>query len=176
MHMAQQAEEEGLKEAPWTDVVRTAFDELRSFIQQEIRLASAEIGEKVKQAGMGAGMFGAAGFLGFLAAGALTAAMILGLSLLITPWLAALAVALLYGAIGSLLALAGKKKVQEATPFVPTQAVEAIQGTKDRVQQAWERGSKEGVTPSSTPAGPQRNGGSYSHLRRGGSQGSLPRY
>ena len=172
--MAQQGGAERVTEAPWTDVVRTALDELRSFIQQEIRLATAEIGGKVRQAGMGAGMVGAAGFLGFLAAGALTAAMILGLSLLITPWLAALAVALFYGVLGGLLALTGKKKVQEATPFVPARAVETMQGTKDRLQQAWERGNKEGATPS-TP-GAQRNGGSYGHLRRGGSHGSLPRY
>ena len=172
--MAQGAGAEDLKEAPWTDVIRTTLDELRSFIQQEIRLASAEIAEKVKQAGMGAGMFGAAGLLGFLAAGSLTAAMILGLSLVVAPWLAALTVAGLYGAIGGLLGLSGKKKVQQATPFVPTQAVEAMQGTKDRVQQAWERGSRHGAQ-SSLPTS-QRSGGSYGHVRRGGSYGSPPRY
>jgi hypothetical protein len=109
-----------LKDAAWSDVLRTMIDELKTFVRQEIRLASSELGDKMKQAGTGAGMFGAAGFMGFLAAGALTAAFILGLSVFVTPWLAALVVALVYGAIAGVLALNGKKKVQEANAIRPS--------------------------------------------------------
>jgi len=164
--MAESGGSGDLKEAPWAEVLQTAVDELRTFIQQEIRLASSEIGDKVKQAGMGAGMFGAAGFMGFLTAGVLTAAFVLGLSLLLAPWLAALVVALAYGAIAGVLALGGKKKVQEAAPFVPQQAMQSLQSTKDQVQQAWEQGSEQ----------TERTRSSSSYIRRGGGSGGPPRY
>jgi MFS family permease len=130
-----------LKEQSWGVVIKTLGDELRSFIQQEMQLVKVEVGAKVKQAGIGAGMFGAAGFMGFLAAGALTAALILGLALVVPPWAAALIVAAFYGLIAAVLALSGKKKVQAATPLAPEQAIRTAQATKERVQQAWERGA-----------------------------------
>jgi hypothetical protein len=155
-----------LKDAAWPDVLRTMIDELKIFVQQEIRLASSELGDKVKQAGTGAGMFGAAGFMGFLAAGALTAAFILGLAVFITPWLAALLVALVYGAIAGVLALSGKKKVQDATPLVPRQAIDSLESTKVEVQHAWQQGSEQG----------QRTPSSSSHMRRGGTSVGGTRY
>jgi hypothetical protein len=141
--MAQAPNSGDLREAPWTDVIATTVEELKSFIRGEIRLASTELGDKAKQAGMSAGMFGAAGFMGFLAAGALTAAFILALSLVVTPGLAALAVTVLYAAIAGVLAMTGKKKVQDSTPFVPEQAIDSLQDTKDQLQEAWQRGGSQ---------------------------------
>jgi hypothetical protein len=174
--MAQTAGSEDLKEAPWVDVIRTAVDDLRSFVQQEIRLVSSEVGDKVKQAGMGAGMFGAAGFMGFLAAGALTAALILGLSLVITPWLAALAVAVLYGAIAGVLAMTGKSKVAESTPLVPEHAIQSIQDTKDRMQQAWQQGGQQAADAGGSNEDTADRSGSYRHIRRGSATSGPPRY
>lgn len=53
-------------------------------------------------------MSGGAGVFGVYAFGALTAAIILALSLAITEWLAGLIVAVAYGAIAGVLALQGK--------------------------------------------------------------------
>lgn len=139
-----------LKEQSWGAVIKALGDELRSFIQQEMQLVKVELGAKVKQAGIGAGMFGAAGFMGFLAAGALTAALILGLALVVPGWAAALIVAGFYGLVAAVLALSGRKKVQAATPLAPEAAIRSAQATKERMQQAWERGA-------SAPA-PARNG------------------
>jgi MFS family permease len=137
-----------LKEQSWGAIIKTLGDELRSFIQQEMQLVKVELGAKVKQAGIGAGMFGAAGFMGFLAAGALTAALILGLALVVPGWAAALIVAGFYGLVAAVLALSGRKKVQSATPLAPEAAIRTAQATKDRMQQAWERGAT-----ASAPAG-----------------------
>ena len=64
--------------------------------------------------------------------------MILVLSLAMTAWLAALIVAVVYAAIAGVLALTGKKKVQEATPPVPEQTVDSVkedvQWTKQRAK------------------------------------------
>jgi hypothetical protein len=142
-----------LKEQPWVDVLKTLGEELRSFIQQEMQLVKSELGSKIKQAGMGAGMFGAAGFLGFLAVGALTAAAILALALVVPAWAAALIVGAFYGLTAALLALSGKKKVQAATPLTPEQAIRTVQAAREQVQQAWERGSHQVSEPRSEAGG-----------------------
>ena len=123
------------------DLIQSVSQETTTLIRQEIQLAKAELTEKGKQAGIGAGMFGGAAVMGLLTAGAFTALLIRAMSLLIAPWLAALVVTLVYGAIAGALALSGKKKVQQATPLVPEQAVDAAKSAKDRLQSAWKSGS-----------------------------------
>ena len=110
-----------------------------TLVRQELELAKLELTEKGKQAGIGAGMFGAAGAVGLYAAGALTACLVLLLATAVTGWLAALIIAAVYGAVAGGLALMGKAKVKQAVPPVPEQATESVkedvQWTKTRAQQ-----------------------------------------
>jgi uncharacterized membrane protein YqjE len=128
----------GLRDQPVADLIKQLTEQTKTLVRQEIELAKAELGEKGKKAGLGAGMFGAAGVLGFFAFAALTACVVLALATAAAPWIAALIVAVLYGAIAGGLAVNGKKKVQEATPPVPEQTVdtvkEDVQWTKERAQ------------------------------------------
>ncbi len=94
--------------------------------RQELQLAKAEMAEKGRRAGPGIGMMGAAGAVALLAAGALTASLILALDGIMPNWLAALLVALVYAALAGGLYYAGKERVQEAGPLVPEQTVETI--------------------------------------------------
>jgi MFS family permease len=123
---------------PVGDLVKDATEQAQTLVRQEIELAKAELGEKGKKAGMGAGMFGGAGLFGLFAFGALTAAAIGAVDLLVPFWAAALIVAALYGAIAGVLALTGKNKVQAATPPVPEETVENVKEdvawTKQRAQ------------------------------------------
>ena len=68
-----------------------------------------------------------------LALGALTACFILALDTGMKAWLAALIVAVVYGAIAAVLALTGKGKVQEAIPPAPEQTKDSV---KEDVQWA----------------------------------------
>jgi hypothetical protein len=94
--------------------------------RQELQLAKAEMAEKGRRAGPGFGMVGAAGLVGLLAAGALTAFFILALDGALPNWLAALIVALVYGAAAAALYYAGKERVQEAGSLVPEQTIETV--------------------------------------------------
>lgn len=94
--------------------------------KQELQLAKAEMAEKGRKAGPGLGLVGAAGAVALLAGGALTAFFILVLDGVMPNWLAALVVAVAYGALATGLYLAGKERVQEAGPLVPEQTVETI--------------------------------------------------
>ncbi|MFL5905032.1 MAG: phage holin family protein [Solirubrobacteraceae bacterium] len=124
------------------DLMRDLSQQSTELIRQEIALAKAELRQKGKAAGIGAGMFGAAGLIALFAVGALTACLILALATAMDAWLAALIVAVVYLAAAGVAALVGKGKVQEATPPAPEQAIEStkedVQWTKHRAQAARE--------------------------------------
>jgi uncharacterized membrane protein YqjE len=108
------------------ELLKRLSDETTTLVKQEVELAKAELQEKGKRAGVGAGMFGGAGLFGVAAFAALTACLIAALDLAMALWLAALIVAVVYAAVAGVLALRGKQKVKEATPPVPEQATESV--------------------------------------------------
>jgi MFS family permease len=121
------------RDRPVGELFKQLSDEATTLVRKEIELAKAEMAEKGKKAGIGAGMFGGAAMLGLLALGALTACFILALDTAMAGWPAALIVALVYAATAGVLALLGRKKTQEATPPVPEETVESV---KEDVQWA----------------------------------------
>lgn len=128
------------QQAPLAELVKQLSEQTSRLAHQEVELAKAELALKGKRAGIGAGMFGGAGVCALYALGALVATAILALATAVTAWLAALIVAAVLGAIAGVLALQGRKQVQEATPPVPEQAAESIKEdvemAKSRVQEA----------------------------------------
>jgi uncharacterized membrane protein YqjE len=114
------------EDATIAELVKRLSEQMSRLAREEVELAKAELTAKGKRAGLGAGMFGGAGLFGLYALGALTAAIILALATAVAGWLAALIVAVVYGAIAAALALTGKSKVEEATPPVPEQATESV--------------------------------------------------
>ncbi len=128
------------RDASLGELVKQLSEQTSRLARQEVELAKVELQEKGKRAGLGAGMFGGAGIFGLYALGALVAAGILALATAVTAWLAALIVAAVLGAIAGILALVGKKNVQQATPPVPEQASESVkedvQWAKTRAQAA----------------------------------------
>ncbi len=129
-----------LSERSTAELLKQLSDQTATLVRQELELAKVELTEKGKQAGIGAGMFGAAGMVGLYALGALTAAFILALSLAMSGWLAAIIVAVVYGAIAGALALTGKTRVSRGVPPAPEQTVETV---KQDVEYVRER-AKEG--------------------------------
>lgn len=136
-----------LRERPVSELLKDLSNQTQKLVRQELDLAKVELSEKGKRAGLGAGMFGGAGLLGILALGALTACFILALATAMTAWLAALIVAFVYGAIAGVLALIGKKQVQEATPPVPEQAKESIRRDVEWTKQRAKAARSERSTP-----------------------------
>jgi hypothetical protein len=108
------------------ELLKELSNETTTLVRQELDLAKAEMAEKAKEAGKGAGMFGGAGVFGLGAFGALTACLIALLATAMDTWIAALIVAAAYGAIAGVLALVGRNKFQEATPPKPEQTVETL--------------------------------------------------
>jgi uncharacterized membrane protein YqjE len=115
-----------LRDQPVAELVKQLAEQTKTLARQEVELAKAELAEKGKKAGVGAGMFGAAGLFGIFAFGVLTAFLVLVLATAMEAWLAALLVAMTYGTIAGVLALSGKKEFEEAVPPVPEQTVETV--------------------------------------------------
>jgi uncharacterized membrane protein YqjE len=107
------------------ELLKQLSTDTSTLVKQEMALARAEIAEQGKKAGLGAGLFGAAGALGLVTLGALAATLILLLDTAMDAWLAALIVTVVFGAVAALLALTGKSRIQEATPPAP-QTVETV--------------------------------------------------
>ena len=135
--MSQQADQPTQYEKPLPELVKDLTREISSLVRDEVALAKAELAEKGKQAGIGAGLFGGAGVFGFLALAALTTCFIVALSEVIHPALAALAVAVVYGIIAAVLGMSGKGRIAEATPPATEEAIESV---KEDVQ--WLKGQK----------------------------------
>jgi uncharacterized membrane protein YqjE len=122
-----------LREQPMGELFKQLSTDLLTLVRQELKLAQAEMTEKGKKAGIGAGMFGGAGIIGLLALGTLTACLVAALATGMDVWVAALIVTVVYGALAGVLALIAKNRVTEATPPVPEQTVESV---KEDVQWA----------------------------------------
>jgi uncharacterized membrane protein YqjE len=122
-----------LRDRPTGELLKQLSDQTTTLVRQEIELAKAELGQKGKKAGAGAGMIGGATVFGLFAFAALTTCIIAALDTAMPLWLAALIVAVVYAAVAGVLALRGRDKVQEAGPPVPEQAIET---TKEDVEWA----------------------------------------
>jgi uncharacterized membrane protein YqjE len=116
------------------ELVQQLSRQTSTLIRQEMRLAQAELQEKGKRAGIGAGMFGGAGLVALYGVGALIAAVIMLVGTALEPWLAAVIVGVVLLAVGGILALVGKSQVDRATPAKPEQAMESVQRDIDEVK------------------------------------------
>jgi Putative Actinobacterial Holin-X, holin superfamily III len=115
-----------LRERSLGELLKELSQETTRLVHQELELAKAELAQKGKQAGAGAGLFGGAGAIGLAALGALTACFILALNAVLPAWLAALLVAVVYGVIAFVLVKQGQAKIKAAGPPVPEQTIETV--------------------------------------------------
>jgi MFS family permease len=114
------------RDRPVGELLSELAEQTSTLVRQELALARAELVEKGRHAGIGAGLIGGGGALALFAFGALTAALILLLDLAMAGWLAALIVAVAYGAVAAVLALRGRREIEASTPVVPEQTVETL--------------------------------------------------
>jgi hypothetical protein len=117
------------------ELIGQLTDQLSRLVRDEVRLAQAEVTQKAKRLGIGAGLFGGAGLVAVLGLGALVTAAVLGLATVLPGWLAGIVVAVVLFLIAGLLALLGKKDVQQAAPPLPTETIASVQADLETVKQ-----------------------------------------
>lgn len=121
-----------------TDVIRDITDDVRTIVRGEIELAKAEMTPQLKRAGVGAGMFGTAGYLAIQATTLIFVAIGLALGALYDTFmppvwaftLGFITLAIVLLIIAAVLVLIGRNKVQISGP---TATVDSAQRSLDAV-------------------------------------------
>lgn len=126
---------EDLNEQSVSDLLHRLSQQTQTLVRDEIRLALLELQDKGKRAGIGAGLFGAGGLIALFGIGTLIAAIVLLLATAVEAWLAALIVAAVLLAGAGLLALGGKKEIEQAIPPAPTEAIESTKHDVEAVKE-----------------------------------------
>jgi uncharacterized membrane protein YqjE len=133
--MVTQVRTEELSERSVGDLVQQLSQQTATLVRQEMRLAQVELQEKGKRAGIGAGMFGGAGLVALYGVGAVIAALIMVVATAIEPWVSALIVGVVLLATAGIVALLGRKQVEQATPPKPERAMESMQHDVEHVRE-----------------------------------------
>jgi hypothetical protein len=107
--------------------------DLSTLMRQELELAKAELKVEAKKAGQGAGMFGAAGFAGYMVLLFLSLALMWALASAIPTGWAGLIVAILWAVIGAVAFVMGRKKFQQVNPK-PERTVDTLQQVPDALK------------------------------------------
>lgn len=118
------------------ELVQHASEQMSRLIREELALARAELAEKGRRTGFGAGLLGGAGLVALYGVGALVLAAILGLAQGMAGWLAALLVGVVLLIIAVLLGVMGREQVRQAMPPVPPKASESMRADVNAVTAA----------------------------------------
>lgn len=108
------------------ELVSRLSQQTSQLVRDEVRLAQLELGQKAKKGGIGAGLIGAGGLVAVYGVGALVAAAIFALDLVLPGWAAALCVAGGLFLLAGVAALLGVKTAKKAVPPVPQRAVDSV--------------------------------------------------
>ncbi len=124
---------------PVSELVQRASQQLTELVRGEMKLAQAEMKEKGKRYGKGGGLFGGAGVIGFLMLQALVTTAIAGLAVPLPVWAAALIVTVVLGVVAGVMALSGKKQIQEGAPPTPEQTVRSVKADVAEIKESAKR-------------------------------------
>ena len=120
-------------------LVSQLTEQMSRLVRDEVQLAKVDLTAKGKKAGIGLGMFTGAGLLAFFGIGALVTTAILALAKAVDGWLAALIVGVVLFAIAAVLALVGKKEVEQVGSPVPQAAVDGLKEDVNTVKEGFQR-------------------------------------
>lgn len=107
------------------ELLSEVTSDIQTLFRQEIELAKAEIRQEATKAGKAGGMYGGAGFAGYMVALFVSLAAVFGLANVMDAAWAALIVTALWAGIGAVLFVMGRSRMREVSPK-PEQTVETL--------------------------------------------------
>jgi len=114
------------KDEPLGALVKQLAEQTAALARQEVRLAQLELRQKGKAAGLGAGLFGAAGVAAAFGAAALLSAVGAAMALAVPVWAAILYVATIALGVAAALGVVGRTKLKMATPPMPEETKDSV--------------------------------------------------
>ncbi|MDB1089691.1 phage holin family protein [Streptomyces sp. ACA25] len=118
-------EETPEEDASVGELLAEVTSDVQKLLRQEMELAKTEVREEAVKAGKAAGMYGGAGFAGYMVALFLSLAAMWGLGNLMDLGWAALIVTAVWAIVGAVLYMLGRSTMQSVSPK-PEQTVESL--------------------------------------------------
>jgi peptidoglycan/LPS O-acetylase OafA/YrhL len=126
-------------DAPVSELVERLSSQVSALIRDELALALAEMKRKGTQAGVGVGIGGVGAVVALLGLGALVAAAVLGLAIVLPAWLAALIVGGVLLLIAGAVSVAGINRLRNSAPPVPEHALQSTKRDIETVKESIHR-------------------------------------
>lgn len=121
------------------ELVSRISERVSHLVQDELHLAQVEMTEKGRKAGRGAGWLGGGGLVALFGVACLVAAAVLGLATAIADWLAAVIIGLVLLIVAACAGRLGRRRLSEATPPLPTEAVQDVRTDVQTLKEGWRR-------------------------------------
>jgi hypothetical protein len=134
-HSADSAQPSPTQERPTAELVKQLSEQISVLVRDELKLAQLEMTRKGKRAGIGIGILGGGGLVALYGLGCLIACVIIAVSGVLAPWLAALMVGAVLLAVAGVAALIGKGRLQRATPPVPEETVSSVKADVEEIKE-----------------------------------------
>ena len=109
----------------FSELASGVVQNIQNIIRSEVQLAKVELRDEAKTAGKGIAMLAAGALVAFYALGLFLLTAVWALSTQMDRWLAALIVAIVVTVVAGILAMVGKKRLDEFSPM-PEQTIESV--------------------------------------------------
>ena len=109
-----------------TTLIHQEAELLKLEVLENVELAKVEMTEKARTAGIGVAFLTAAGVAAVLALGVLSAFLILALDGVMPNWAAALCVAAVWAGTSVVMAVYGRRKIDDVGTAVPSRTIESV--------------------------------------------------
>ncbi len=127
------------------DIVKSITGDVKLLVRDEIQLAKSELVPAAKNAGIGAGLFGAAGYFAICALSVLYFAAAFALAQVVETWLAFLIVGVALLLVAAALGLVGLMLVKKVRG--PKRTIASANATVAEVKAAVQRGNAAATAP-----------------------------
>lgn len=125
MSISSQARQQRGQDASIGELLSEVTSDVQVLFRQEVELAKAEIREEATKAGKAAGMFGGAGFAGYMVALFASLAAVFALANVMDAGWAALIITGVWAVIGAVLFVMARSRMRTVSPK-PEQTVETL--------------------------------------------------
>jgi len=122
-----------VSEASVGELMGTVSRDLSTLVRQELELAKAELKVEAAKAGKGAGLFGGAGFAGYMVLLFLSIALWWALENVMDTGLAALIVGVLWAILAGVLFVMGRNEMRQVRP-TPERTVQTLKDVPDALR------------------------------------------
>jgi Putative Actinobacterial Holin-X, holin superfamily III len=117
-------DQERLREAPPSDLMRSLLADIRLMLELEAELAKLEVKDKGSRLGIAGGILSGAAVVALLALGTLIAAAVAGLAIVLPLWAAALIVGTVLVVVAVVMFLVGRARMRAVGSLAPTATIE----------------------------------------------------